>query len=115
PVGVMLQALDYLHAADFGTSENAVGWFLPDMTVAMSLRELSVGEDGGKGRRGDGETGTGRRGEASTPQHLNTSTLNTQDSDMARLFAELPRRVHDNLARLYRLQLPAGGWSWGEG
>src|SRR5205823_5277847 len=35
PSGVMLQGLEYIHAQEFGTTENAVGWFLPDMTVAM--------------------------------------------------------------------------------
>ena len=38
--GLLLQALDFLHASDYGTTENAVGWFLPDMTVAMAFREL---------------------------------------------------------------------------
>lgn len=40
PAGVLLQALDYMHAHDYGTTENTVGWFLPDMTVAMTFREL---------------------------------------------------------------------------
>lgn len=40
PAGVILQALDYLHAHDYGTTENTVGWFLPDMTVAMTFKEL---------------------------------------------------------------------------
>lgn len=40
--GVILQALDYLHSTYYGTSENVVGWFLPDMTVAMVFRELGI-------------------------------------------------------------------------
>lgn len=40
--GVVLQALDYLHSTYYGTSENVVGWFLPDMTVAMVFRELGI-------------------------------------------------------------------------
>jgi uncharacterized protein YfaS (alpha-2-macroglobulin family) len=81
PVGVMLQALDYLHAHAFDTSENAVGWFLPNMTVAMALRDLGLGSTG----------------------------------PMRQLTAELPRRVGDNVARIYRLQSYDGGWGWGDG
>lgn len=40
PAAVLLQALDYMQAHDYGTTENAVGWFLPDMTVAMTFKEL---------------------------------------------------------------------------
>ena len=75
PAGLMLRSLSYLHAVDYGTTENVVGWFLPDMTVAMALRDLGV--------------------------------------HYAPLEQGLPRRVRDNIARLYTLQAPEGGWGWG--
>jgi uncharacterized protein YfaS (alpha-2-macroglobulin family) len=75
PAGLMLRSLSYLHSVDYGTTENVVGWFLPDMTVAMALRDLGV--------------------------------------RWAPLEKDLPRRVRDNLARLYHLQKPEGGWGWG--
>lgn len=40
--GVLLEALEYLNASDYGTTENVVGWFLPDMTVAMTFKQLGV-------------------------------------------------------------------------
>ena len=60
---------------DYGNTDNVVGWFLPDMTVAMALRDLGV--------------------------------------HYAPLEQGLPRRVRDNIARLYTLQAPEGGWGWG--
>src|SRR5207248_1407366 len=74
PAGLMLRSLTYLHSIDYGNTENVVGWFLPDMTVAMALRELGV--------------------------------------HWAPLEQGLPRRVHDNLSRLYALQAQEGGWGW---
>jgi alpha-2-macroglobulin len=74
PAGLMLRSLTYLHGIDYGNTENVVGWFLPDMTVAMALRELGV--------------------------------------HWAPLEQGLPRRVHDNLSRLYALQAQEGGWGW---
>jgi uncharacterized protein YfaS (alpha-2-macroglobulin family) len=77
PAGLILRSLSFLHAADYGTTENVVGWFLPDMTIAMALRDLGV--------------------------------------HWPPLEKGLPRRVRDNLARLYALQQGEGGWGWGEG
>ncbi len=42
PAAVILEALDYLHAEDYGTTESAVGWFLPDMTQALTFKKLGV-------------------------------------------------------------------------
>jgi uncharacterized protein YfaS (alpha-2-macroglobulin family) len=94
PSGVMLSALDYLDARDYGTSENAVGWFLPAMTVAMALRDVGVL---GKPGQGDGR--------------LPAANADPNDP-IQRLAAELPRRVRDNVERLYQLQSYDGGWGW---
>lgn len=77
PAGLMLRSLTYLHRMDYGNTDNVVGWFLPDMTVAMALRDMGV--------------------------------------HYAPLEAGLPRRVRDNIARLYTLQASEGGWGWGSG
>lgn len=75
PAGLIMRSLSYLHSVDYGTTENVVGWFLPDMTFALALRDLGV--------------------------------------KWPALEKDLPRRVRDNLARLYALQKGEGGWGWG--
>jgi alpha-2-macroglobulin len=75
PAGLIMRSLTYLHSVDYGTTENIVGWFLPDMTFALALRDLGV--------------------------------------KWPALEKDLPRRVRDNLARLYSLQKGEGGWGWG--
>lgn len=109
PAGVLLSALDYLHAANFDTAENAVGWFLPDMTVAMAFRDLGLRRGGDRTDRTDGTDRT-----ASVPTTNSQRLRPTFEQELARLNRELPRRVKDNLARLYRLQKPEGGWGWGD-
>jgi alpha-2-macroglobulin len=75
PAGLIMRSLTYLRSVDYGTTENIVGWFLPDMTFALALRDLGV--------------------------------------KWPALEKDLPKRVRDNLARLYHLQTEEGGWGWG--
>lgn len=147
PVGVMLQALDYLNARDYATSENVVGWFLPAMTVAMALRDLGLLPSPAPLARAERDVRGaplrqaavhtlygrpsphgGRRTPHTAPSLLHRAqraeldrlkgggaTGSEATDPFARLAAELPQRVQENVARLYRMQSYDGGWGWGEG